>query len=69
MKNLTKSWQTTVAGIMAFIMLAWPELQTLWDGVAETMPDWNIVIGGLLTMLGLGAARDHGVSSEDAGVK
>lgn len=62
-----KSWKTTFAGIMGFIVLAWGQLQYMLDTDPTTNPEWNIVIGAFMTLLTGLFARDNDVSSEKAG--
>ena len=64
-----KSWKTTLAGIMTFVTLAWNQVQYLLDSDPMTNPEWNLVIAGLIVMVGAIFARDNDVSSEKAGAK
>lgn len=64
-----KSWKTTLAGIMAFITLAWNQIQFMLDTDPLTNPDWSIIVGGLTVLIGLLFARDNDVDSEAAGAK
>ena len=66
LKCITKSWQTSLAGLLTFITISWPELQLQFDADPETVPDWNIVMGALMVFLGLLRARDNHVTSEQA---
>lgn len=61
---MMKSWKTTLAGIIAFFMLAGPEFLALLDDVATTQPDWTIIIAAFSTLIGLLFARDNDVPSE-----
>jgi len=63
------SWKTTLAGVLQFLAVAGQQLAMLFDGDPGTNPEWNLVIGSLIVLFGLGTARDNGVSSEQAGVK
>lgn len=65
----TKSWQTTLAGVLTFVgaLIEFGAVPLL-DGVAATEPDWRAVAGAALICYGLMSSRDHGVSSEQAGV-
>lgn len=67
MKSVTKSWKTTLAGIMGFIVAAWGQLQLLIDDLPNTTPDWGVIVAAFILMIGLFTARDSDVSSEDAG--
>lgn len=65
-----KSWRTTVAGLLAAVsaligLVAIP----LLDESPETAPRWAEAIPIALTALGLGVARDHGVSSAAAKIE
>ena len=64
-----KSWKTTAAGIAAFISVASPQVMAMLDNDPLTNPEWGLVIGAFVVLLGLGAARDNGVTSEAAGAK
>lgn len=65
-----KSIKTTVFGLLT---AAGATLMALVQKYPETLPSWLGVVGAGLSVfgpLGLGAvARDHNVSSEDAGLK
>lgn len=68
------SWRTTGGGLVAAIGTAitilGPQFNTLVDGDPKTMPDWTVVSGAvmmLLGLLGIGLnARDDSVTSEQA---
>jgi hypothetical protein len=61
-----KSYKTTLAGIAAILVAAASVLTGLSDGTAV---DWTAVIGAVIAGIGLIAARDHNVTSEQAGAK
>jgi hypothetical protein len=61
-----KSYKTTLAGIAAILVAAASVLAGLSDGTAV---DWTAVIGAVIAGIGLIAARDNSVSSEQAGAK
>lgn len=61
-----KSYKTTLAGIAAILVAAASVLTGLSDGTAV---DWTAVIGAVIAGIGLIAARDNSVSSEQAGAK
>lgn len=65
-----KSWRTTVGGLVALVVaLLVCIVQPLMDDDPKTMPKWE-AFGTALTTAWIGfAARDHSVSSEDAGLK
>lgn len=67
---VTRSWRTTVLGLGAALVACWPlVIAPLLDEDPATVPQWGLGIAALMGGLGLGAARDHGVSSEKAGAK
>ena len=61
-----KSYKTTLAGIAAILVAAASVLTGLSDGTAV---DWTAVIGAVIAGIGLIAARDNNVTSEQAGAK
>lgn len=63
------SWKTSAAGWGAALAIIGAVLKQLTDGDPTTNPDWNTVIPAFLVAIGLSAARDNTVSSEDAGIK
>jgi len=64
-----KSWQTTLGGIMQFLIVAYSQLSLLWDGIDTTNPDWNLFAASLVTLLAFFKSRDNNVTSEAAGAK
>ena len=61
-----KSYKTTLAGIAAILVAA----ASVLTGVSEgTAIDWTAVIGAVIAGVGLIAARDNNVTSEQAGAK
>lgn len=67
--SIIKSWKTTLAGIMQFLILVWNQVQLLWDDDLATNPDWGMLFSSLIILIGLLTARDSNVSSEAAGAK
>jgi len=67
MKSITKSWQTTLAGILQFLSVIATQFGYLVDMIPETQPDWGAIVASAVILFGLIKARDNGVSSEDAG--
>ena len=61
-----KSYKTTLAGIAAILVAAARVLTGFSDGTAV---DWTAVIGAVIAGVGLIAARDNDVTSEQAGAK
>ena len=70
-KAATKSWATTAIGIVGALGMILSGLYAQFDGNPETVvSSWFVLLGQASTLAGIGvASRDHGVSSEDAGVK
>lgn len=67
---MLKSWKTTVSGIMGIIVAGWQLIGSpLLDSDPTTVANFSAFIPVLLVGLGLVAARDNGVSSEQAGAK
>lgn len=69
-KVATSSWRTTLGGFLAMIVVllqsgALPYL----DGLDTTKPDLGLCLAAVLGFVSLWNARDHGVSSEQAGAK
>jgi drug/metabolite transporter (DMT)-like permease len=64
-----KSWKTTTAGIAAIVAALATAVGALFDADPVTMPDWGAVAAAVMAGVGLIAARDNGVTSEQAGVK
>jgi hypothetical protein len=61
-----RSWRTTTAGIASIVAAVATALVAITDNDPLTVPDWG-ALGGLLALgLGLVAARDNKVSSEEA---
>ena len=66
-KNGVTSWKTSVAGILAAIMLVMPGVQkNLEDG---TPVSWMAIIGAVAMAVGGILARDADKSSEQSAVK
>jgi uncharacterized membrane protein YhiD involved in acid resistance len=66
---MTKSWKTSAAGIGAILIAVGSALSSMFDNNPATVADWGAVVAAVIAGIGLLAARDNGVSSEDAGVK
>jgi hypothetical protein len=62
-----KSWKTTVTGIAAIIVAIGSALIATLDSDPATVADWGAVVAAVLAGVGLVAARDNGVTSEQAG--
>lgn len=66
---MSKSWKTALGGVVGALAILFTELNTLFDGKAETMPSIEMVMIAI-GMLQMGLwARDNNVTSEQAGAK
>lgn len=63
-----KSWKTTLTGIALLLGAISSALVALFDGNPATVVDFDAIMVALAG-LGLMAARDNGVTSEEAGAK
>jgi drug/metabolite transporter (DMT)-like permease len=63
------SWRTTTAGIAAIVVAIATAVGALFDADPLTLPDWGAVAAAIMAGVGLLAARDNKVSSEQAGAK
>jgi hypothetical protein len=64
-----KSWRTTACGVLAAVSaLIGLVVVPLLDEDPATVARWAEALPIALTAVGLGVARDHGVSSANAGV-
>jgi hypothetical protein len=63
------SWRTTTAGIAAIVVAIGTAVGALFDADPLTSPDWGAVAAAVMAGVGLLAARDNKVSSEQAGAK
>jgi hypothetical protein len=63
------SWRTTTAGIAAIVVAIGTAVGALFDADPLTLPDWGAVAAAVMAGIGLLAARDNKVSSEQAGAK
>lgn len=61
-----KSWKTTLTGVLTVIIAAGTAIKLLLTG---GQPDWTATIAAITAGLGLIAARDNSVTSEQAGAK
>lgn len=67
--NGMSSWKTTLLGIISQLPVLGAQVKTLLDDDPSTNPDWAIIMGSLAIVFALFKARDHDVSSEQAGIK
>ena len=66
---MKKSWKTTAAGVGAILTALGAILTAYFDGDPATTPDYAALVAAMIAGIGLLAARDNNVSSEDAGAK
>lgn len=64
-----KSWKTTAAGWAGAIGAVLVAAAAAFDADPTTVPNWGVALALVMTALGLTAARDNNVSSEDAEIK
>lgn len=69
MKGIRINWITTLAGLGAILTVVGPALVKLTDNDAATVPDWNLVVAGVVAGLGMIFSRDYNKSSRASGVK
>jgi hypothetical protein len=63
---MKKSWRTSLAGLGAILVAGGSLLQALFDGNPATEPDYAALVAAAVAGIGLLAARDNGVSTEEA---
>jgi hypothetical protein len=63
------SWKTTTAGIGAILVAIGAAMKAMFDNDPSTVPEWGAVVAAIIAGIGLIAARDNNVTSEQAGVK
>jgi hypothetical protein len=66
---MTKSWKTSLAGIATIGVVVFAALEAQFDGNPLTTANWGAVVASVIAGIGLLAARDNNVSSEEAGAK
>jgi len=59
------NWKTTIMGIGSLMALWGPALELLFDSDPLTQPDWNLLVAGTISAIGLIYARDKDKSTED----
>jgi hypothetical protein len=66
---MTASWRTSLFGASGLVIVLANTIARLLDGDPTTNPDWAAVAAAISACIGLLFARDHKVSSEEAGIK
>ncbi len=69
MEPKKSSWRTTTLGVLAIVAALCGAASALIDGNPATSPDMSSLSAAIMAGIGLIAARDNGVSSEQAGAK
>jgi hypothetical protein len=64
-----KSWRTTTTGILAIVVAIAGAVKAELDGDVTTTADWGAVAAAIIAGIGLIAARDNRVSSQDVGIR
>jgi len=64
-----KSWRTTTTGILAIVVAIAGAVKSELDGDITTTADWGAVAAAIIAGVGLIAARDNRVSSQDVGIR
>jgi hypothetical protein len=64
-----KSWRTTTTGILAIVVAIAGAVKAELDGDVTTTADWGSVAAAIIAGIGLIAARDNRVSSQDVGIR
>lgn len=65
---MSKSWKTTLAGILQFLGVISTQIGFLFDNIPTTNPDYGLLISSAVVLFGLVFSRDADVSSEQAGL-
>lgn len=64
------SWRTTLGAFLAMLVVIFQKgAIPFLDGIESTEPDMGLCLGAILGFVALWNARDHKVSSEQAGAK
>ncbi len=63
------SWRTTTTGILAILVAVAGAVKAELDGDATTAADWGAVAAAIIAGIGLIAARDAKVSSQQEGIR
>lgn len=62
------SWRTLTASLIGVVAIIAPHLQALFDSNPATVCDWNIVIGTIVGLGGLGWFATDEQAAKDAGL-
>ena len=68
-KIMNNSWRTTTLGIVTILTAVLNGAKALLDGDLSTVPEVGSIITAVTAGIGLICARDHKVTSEEAGAK
>jgi hypothetical protein len=66
---MTKSWRTSVCGILAIVAVVASVVKAELDGDPTTIPDWGLASSAVLAGLVGIFSRDNKVTSEQVGAK
>lgn len=64
-----KSWRTTTTGVLAIVVAIAGAVKAELDGDVTTSADWGAVAAAIIAGVGLIAARDAKVSSQQEGIR
>ncbi len=64
-----RNWKTTSVALGMIAVALGQAVPLLFDGDANTQPNWNVLIPEIMAALALLFARDADVSSQDSGVR
>ncbi|CAK0780994.1 conserved hypothetical protein [Gammaproteobacteria bacterium] len=64
-----RNWKTTTAGISTIIAALAGAIALVVDGDPKTNPQWELVVGAVITGLGLVLAKDFNVTGAAGGQK
>ena len=66
---IMKSWKTTVLGAGGLLAIIVTAVSAMFDGDPATNPQWGMLIAAAGPAIASLFARDHSVTSEQAGAK
>lgn len=67
-KSVWKSWKTALMGVGSALSILIILIVALFDGDPATVPAWETAVPGILSALGLMAAKDGDKTSEEVGL-